>query len=80
MAAITIHLPHAVLERAEAIARSAGRSLDEVVQEIAVEGIEERSRVVDGIKRGLVDIEAGSVVDVAHVNARIEEVLRKVQG
>jgi predicted transcriptional regulator len=80
MAAITIHLHDDALERAKAIAESAGRSLDDVVQEIAVEGIDEKSRVLAGIRRGLADLEAGRVVDVAHVNARIDEVLRKLQG
>ena len=80
MVAITIHIPDVALERAKAIAESAGRPLDDVVQEITVEGIEEKSRVLDGIKRGLADLEAGRVVDVAHMNARIDEVLRKLQG
>lgn len=80
MAALTIHLTDAALMRAQAIATSAGRSLDDVVREIVLEGIEEKSLVLDGIKRGLADIEVGRVVDVAHVNDRIDEVLRKVQG
>lgn len=80
MVAITIHIPESVLERAKVIAENAGRSLDDVVQEITVEGIDEKSRVLDGVRRGLADLEAGRVVDVAHVNARIDEVLRKLQG
>jgi predicted DNA-binding protein len=39
MAAIMIHLPDEALERAKAIAKTAGRSVDEVVSEIATNAL-----------------------------------------
>jgi predicted transcriptional regulator len=80
MVAITIQLPEASLESAKLLAKSAGRALDEVVQELMVDAIEHETRVLAGIKRGLADMEAGRVVDLAHFDARLDEVLRKRSG
>jgi predicted transcriptional regulator len=80
MVSFTIQLSDVTLERAKVLAESAGRSLDDVMQEITSEAVEHRTRVLEGIKQGLSDMEAGRVVDVAHVNARLDEVLRKRQG
>jgi predicted transcriptional regulator len=73
MVSFTIQLSDATLERAKVLAESAGRSLDDVMQELTSEAVEHRTRVLEGLKQGLSDREVGRVVDVAHVNARLDE-------
>ena len=80
MVSFTIQISDVTLERAKVLAESAGRSLDDVMQELTSEAVEHRTRVLEGMKQGISDMEAGRVVDVAHVNARLDEVLRKRQG
>ena len=82
MTSMTIHVSDEELERVRALAARSGRSIDYVIRQVVVGGLsvqEDAEALVEGIERGLADVEHGRVVPASDVSKRLDALLTTLQ-
>lgn len=80
---MTIRLDAEVSEKLGRIARETGRSRSRLATQAVAAFVDRELKVVDGIRRGLADMEAGRVVPHADVTAEGRAIIaaaKKVKG